>query len=83
MCIYIYSCTYHSDFQLQKNPPRTRGSRLQPDSVVLTCALAALEKASEWQAAGALLAAGILRELELEIFWRFSGDMGIEFGDMT
>ncbi|CAL1131568.1 unnamed protein product, partial [Cladocopium goreaui] len=29
--------------------------RMQPDSVVLTCALAALEKASEWQAAGSLL----------------------------
>ena len=44
---------------------------MQPDSVVLTCALAALEKASEWQAAGSLLAAGILRELELEIFWGY------------
>ena len=44
-------------------------SRLQPDTVAFTCGLAALEKAAEWQAAGAWLAASRDGMIELEIFW--------------
>ena len=69
---------YHSEFQLERHPLRPRGSRLQPDTVLLTCALAALEKAAEWKAAGALLATWeSLRGDFWEIFWGYGFEIRI------